>query len=107
MISEFDDVKVGDELALFCFGNFKKKVRVHRATKTQIICDDNSKYSKKDGYQIGYSGYGHPHLVKITQFLSDEIRQKDLSKSLANIDWTKIPLNKLEAIQSIVEHQWQ
>jgi hypothetical protein len=101
---KFENVKVGDKLAQFHFGNFQRTLEIVKVTKTWIFTDDGLKYSKKDGYQIGHVGrFSPPILIKITEVLEKELRHKELCLTLQSVRWSKVSLEDLEAIKAILD----
>lgn len=69
------ELNVGDKVAVGSFGSTPSTGTVDKITATQIIVGP-TRYSRKDGYQIGVKGYRRPHLMQLTEQLADQIRRE-------------------------------
>ena len=110
-MSEFQDLKVGDEVILISNGLGATKYllkKVQRLTKTQIVID-NFKYRRSDGRQIGYNGYYGDRLSLPTETMRQKMKEYNQSllkwhciNDLRQTDWDKFSLQQLQQIQKFI-----
>lgn len=101
-MSELENVKVGDRLAVFQYGRCQRIVTVENITKTQILASKGLKYRKKDGFLVGgntLSGY----LCPLNTDIETEIEKKEIISQFKNANWINLPLEKLKQIKQILE----
>lgn len=110
-MSEFQDLKVGDKVVLVSRGLGKDKYllkQVDRVTKTQIVIG-NSKYSRVNGFEIGYSGWYRDSLqmptkdaLKKVQEYNQFVLKWHLMKDFQDMDWDKFSFEQLQQIQQFI-----
>lgn len=110
-MSEFQDLKEGDEVILISNGLGATKYllkKVQRLTKTQIVID-NFKYRRTDGRQIGYDGLYGDRLVMPTEIMRHRMQEYNqlLLKQhsiydLRQINWNQFSLEQLQQIQQFI-----
>lgn len=108
-MSEFNDLKAGDEVVLISNGLGATKYliqKIDRVTKTQIAIG-NFKYRRNDGRQIGYNKYYGDRLCMPTEAMRQKVKEYNQSllrwhsmKDLQDTDW--VSLEQLQQIQSFV-----
>lgn len=110
-MSEFQNLKVGDEVILISNGLGATKYllrEVERLTKTQIIID-NFKYRRSDGRQIGYNSYYGDRLSLPTETMRQKMKEYNQSllkwhciNDLRQIDFNKFSFEQLQQIQEFI-----
>ena len=108
-MSDLSNVKPGDVVAVLLYGRPAKLTTVSRLTPTQIVCADRSSYRKKDGKEVGYTGFAYPQISTdprdILQMRRAEVAvslQKPTAFTLDGIAKARALLDRAEAF--IKEH---
>ena len=109
-MSEFQDLKAGDEVVLVSRGLGRDKYhlkKVERTTKFQIVIG-NTKFRRSDGREIT-DGWYRDYLKLPTQDALQQVAEYNQSvlkwhsmKDLQDTDWDKFSLEQLQQIQSFV-----
>jgi hypothetical protein len=118
-MSQFNDIKVGDKVAETLPFSYNRAPRVKvairtvtRVTPTQFVCGTR-RYAKKDGYEIGVSGYksvvpATPEMI--AQNLAEQAAVSAHTKAMATLrdfrdalDKGELPIEKMEAMAAAWE----
>ena len=105
-MGNLEELKVGDKVISHnSFGEFIEVVE--KVTKTQIHTKFG-KYRRKDGYRVGACGFNYSHISELTPEKEAEMEEKcriDKMRSfVANSNFDKLSLDKLEKIYNILIH---
>ncbi len=77
---------------------------VSRLTKTQVVLDNQRRYRKANGREVGSSGSPISYIVEFDEEKAKCIRQKSLAKKLQRFDWHRLDLHILESIAQTIRH---
>lgn len=94
----FASLKVGDEVAQNAGFNGYRIVKVDRTTATQVIVGA-SRYSKRNGYVIGSSGYSRSRIYPVTDSVRKHIEFADLCRWANNENWCQSTIEQLRAMK--------
>lgn len=77
---------------------------ISRLTSTQFVLSNGSRFSRKDGYQIGSSDnfYGRNYIGQITERILDDIKRNKLLSTIYMVNFESLSTNKLESIVEIL-----
>lgn len=96
-------LKTGDAVATKRSGvGFTPEIhRVARVTATQILLDNNKRFRRDSGYQIGLKSSWHSvYLVDATREVRDAIELQQLRDwATASTSWRSTPLHVLRAVK--------
>ena len=77
-MNELNPIQIGDKVALYNHGSMysstPKILSVIRVTSTQIILENNSKFNKKTGDEVGTTY--RTHYYSTIRFLSPELKER-------------------------------
>jgi hypothetical protein len=99
------ELKVGDKVAINCgsYGYADYRIStVEKITPTGRIQANNTVFDHT-GYTMGSSYGGRDNLEPITDDILNFIKRKSLYYKLKNVEWNKLPLDKMEAVAKILE----
>jgi hypothetical protein len=110
-MSEFQDLKAGDEVVLVSRGLGKDKYllkQVDRVTKTQIVIG-NSKYNRVNGFEAGSNSWYRDSLKMPTEDALKKVQEYNqfvlkwhLMKDFQDIDWDKFSFEQLKQIEAFI-----
>lgn len=99
------NLKVGDEVFVGSGSYGVSKAIIDKVTATQIAIG-NRKYRKKDGYEIGSTGYSRPHLMPITdEWALSKILQGKCDRQsydVGRIDFSRQPYGVLQEVSVLL-----
>ena len=107
-MSWLDEIAVGDTVVISAVHQRLDIVKVERLTKTQIIVVGYTmKFSRKDGYSIGESGYYRTRLLEVTkerrQFVKTAKYKRSLLQIVHTVDFHTMSIGKLKSIVTAIQ----
>lgn len=112
-MSEFNDLKAGDEVVLVSCGLGRDKYhlkKIDRATKTQIVIG-NTKFRRSDGREMT-DGWYRDRIKLLTEDALKEVEEYNqsvlkwnLMNDLQETDWNKFNLEQLREIEGFINER--
>lgn len=109
MSKNISELEVGDKVFRRYAGQIRSFCTVERITKTQIILNDGSKWSRRNGDPVPHETWNQAHITPFTKekFLEyqQEQRTKHLSATLSSIKWRLLEFPVLEKVAALLKDE--
>lgn len=99
-----NDLKPGDKVVLRYGFNEMRLETVSKVTAHHVICA-NTKYRRKDGYQVCGGVWSRIRIVLPTPELLDDIQRRNLADEMEAVKWKDLPLETLRAVATVLKER--